>query len=228
MSCSSRASARSWCATPSPKVGCELIKDISVPFVTLVIADLLGVPEADRQVFMDVIAAAPAAGTAWTTTTTRNRSIPLVFNGQVFRELRCRPPGKSAGRYPYLPVGAKISGRYAAKRHGYRAPCHVPVWAPGQDTSAKLLGNCMKFITEQPGLQDQLRANPKSVGAFVRGGFAAGRFHQDDLAPGGTRYEDRRHGYSGGNARADRLVRRKPRSAPLGKPERAGARSATA
>jgi cytochrome P450 len=42
--------------------GCELMRDIAVPFVTLVIADLLGVPAEDRQYFMDTIAAGPPPG----------------------------------------------------------------------------------------------------------------------------------------------------------------------
>ena len=41
---------------------CELIEEIATPFVTGVIADLLGVPADDRQVFMDAIAAGSGAG----------------------------------------------------------------------------------------------------------------------------------------------------------------------
>jgi cytochrome P450 len=42
--------------------GCELIKEIATPFVTLVIADLLGVPADDRRLFMDAIEAGPPPG----------------------------------------------------------------------------------------------------------------------------------------------------------------------
>jgi cytochrome P450 len=41
---------------------CELIKDVAVPYVTLVIADLLGVPADDRESFKEVIAAGPPPG----------------------------------------------------------------------------------------------------------------------------------------------------------------------
>ena len=41
---------------------CELINEIATPYVTLVIADLLGVPEADRELFRQVIDAAPPPG----------------------------------------------------------------------------------------------------------------------------------------------------------------------
>jgi cytochrome P450 len=41
------------------------------------------------------------------------------------------------------------------------------MFGAGQDTSAKLLGNAMKFIVEQPGLQDQLRADPSLIPALI-------------------------------------------------------------
>ena len=41
---------------------CELIQDVAVPYVTLVIADLLGVPANDRESFREVIAAGPPPG----------------------------------------------------------------------------------------------------------------------------------------------------------------------
>ena len=40
----------------------ELIGTIATPFVTMVVADLLGVPMEDRKIFMDAIAAAPPPG----------------------------------------------------------------------------------------------------------------------------------------------------------------------
>jgi len=37
------------------------------------------------------------------------------------------------------------------------------MFGAGQDTSAKLLGNSMKYLVERPELQDQLRADPKQI-----------------------------------------------------------------
>jgi Cytochrome P450 len=37
------------------------------------------------------------------------------------------------------------------------------LFGAGQDTSAKLLGNSMKFIVDQPGLQDRLRKDPSLI-----------------------------------------------------------------
>jgi cytochrome P450 len=41
------------------------------------------------------------------------------------------------------------------------------LFGAGQDTSAKLLGNSMRFITETPGLQQQLRDNRELLPAFI-------------------------------------------------------------
>jgi hypothetical protein len=41
------------------------------------------------------------------------------------------------------------------------------LFGAGQDTSAKLLGNAMRFVIEQPGLQDQLRADPSLVAPML-------------------------------------------------------------
>jgi cytochrome P450 len=41
------------------------------------------------------------------------------------------------------------------------------MFGAGQDTSAKLLGNSMKYLIEQPELQDRLRADPSLIPAFL-------------------------------------------------------------
>ena len=41
------------------------------------------------------------------------------------------------------------------------------MFGAGQDTSAKLLGNSMKYLVEQPELQDRLRADPALIPAFL-------------------------------------------------------------
>ena len=41
------------------------------------------------------------------------------------------------------------------------------LFGAGQDTSAKLLGNAMRFIADEPGLQDKLRADPALIGGLL-------------------------------------------------------------
>jgi cytochrome P450 len=43
----------------------------------------------------------------------------------------------------------------------------VFMFGAGQDTSAKLLGNAMRYIIDVPGLQDSLRADPSQIPALI-------------------------------------------------------------
>ena len=63
--------------------GCELIKQIATPFVTMVIADLLGVPMDDRQIFMDAIEAGPPPGSL-NSDDLMAQNQPLVVMGMYF------------------------------------------------------------------------------------------------------------------------------------------------
>ena len=67
------------------KGGCDLIKEIATPFVTMVIADLLGVPEDDRQIFMDAIEAGPPPGSL-DSDDLMAQNQPLVLMGTYFAQ----------------------------------------------------------------------------------------------------------------------------------------------
>lgn len=145
------------------KGGCEMIKEVATPFVTLVIADLLGVPAEDRQLFMDVIEAAPAPG-----------------------NLEAGKNDFSSPDHPLVVMGGYFAGYVQDRRENPRediltelANATYPdgtlpdlieivkmstfLFGAGQDTSAKLLGNSIRFIVDQPGLQDKLRADPSLI-----------------------------------------------------------------
>jgi cytochrome P450 len=144
---------------------CELIKDISTPFVTMVIADLLGVPHDDRLVFMEAIDAAPPPGSLNTEDLASHGS-PLVLMGMYFAQYvadRRETPREdvltdlSLSTYP---DGTTPEAMEIVKLATF-------LFGAGQDTSAKLLGNAMRFIVDQPGLQDELRADPSLIGPML-------------------------------------------------------------
>ena len=141
----------------------ELVGTIATPFVTMVVADLLGVPMEDRKIFMDAIAAAPAPG-----------------------NLEGHDPAAS----PFIIMGKYFYGYVADRRANPRddiltefafakyADGSIPevddlvklgmfMFGAGQDTSAKLLGNAMKYLIELPELQDRLRADLKLIPDFL-------------------------------------------------------------
>jgi cytochrome P450 len=139
------------------KGGCNLVRDVATPFVTLVIADLLGVPADERQFFMDVIDAAPPPGSL-DASDIADENQPLAVMGRYFinyvLDRRQHPKNDvlsdlSNATFPdgSLPDPAEVV-RLATFLFG-----------AGQDTSAKLITNAMRYIIETPGLQDQLRSD---------------------------------------------------------------------
>ena len=144
----------------------ELIQTIATPFVTMVIADLLGVPMEDRQLFMDAIASAPPPGSLDGEDVMSGENHPFAVMGTYFagyvQDRRAHPQQDiltelANAKYP----DGSTPELYDIVQLG------MFMFGAGQDTSAKLLGNSMKFMVEQPGLQDRLRADPSLIPAFL-------------------------------------------------------------
>jgi cytochrome P450 len=143
---------------------CEIVHGIATPYVTLVVADLLGVPAEDREKFRAVIDAAPPPGDMENTETTGPS--PLEYMGMFFFEYlqsrREKPSGdilSELAAFTY-PDGSLPDLVELVKLSTF-------MFGAGQDTSAKLLSNTMRFITETPGLQDKLRADPGLIPALL-------------------------------------------------------------
>ncbi|WHO38470.1 cytochrome P450 [Sphingobium sp. AP49] len=141
----------------------ELIREISTPFVTLVIADLLGVPADDRQRFMDVIDGAPPPGSLDSNDNDYSgESHPLIVMGSYFaayvEDRRRNPRGDILTE---LACATYADGSTPSLADIVNLATFL--FGAGQDTSAKLLGNAMRYIAEQPDLQDRLRADPSLI-----------------------------------------------------------------
>ncbi len=147
------------------KGSCDLIKDVATPFVTMVIADLLGVPADDRQFFMDAIEAGPPPGSLDSDDLlAQNR--PLVVMGTYFaqyvidRRATPREDVLSELSHATYPDGTTPDAMEVVKLATF-------LFGAGQDTSAKLLGNAMRFLVDNPDLQQQLRDDPSLIPAFL-------------------------------------------------------------
>lgn len=143
--------------------GCDLIQDIAVPFVTMVIADLLGVPADDRQFFMDTIAKAPPPGSLNAEDNQLyDDTHPMTVIGAYFaRYLIAR---HSDPREDILTELAHATYPNGSKPDiATIATLATFMFGAGQDTSAKILGNAMTYIVDQPGLQEQLRGDPSLI-----------------------------------------------------------------
>lgn len=147
--------------------GVELIKTIATPFVTLVIADLLGVPADDRRHFMKLIEAAPAPGNLDSSANDfSGENHPIVAMAGYFvrylmeRQQHPRNDIISELANATFPDGTKPRLEDLAGLAAF-------IFGAGQDTSAKLLGNSLRYIVDQPGLQDQLRHDPSLIPAML-------------------------------------------------------------
>jgi cytochrome P450 len=145
----------------------ELIKAIATPFVTMVIADLLGVPAEDRQLFMNLIEAAPPPGSLDSGENDFSGAThPMVamagYFARYLMERQQQPRGDILSELAHatFPDGTK-------PRLEDLISLSTFMFGAGQDTSAKLLGNAMRHIVDQPGLQDRLRQDPSLIPAML-------------------------------------------------------------
>ena len=148
------------------KGGCEIVNEVATPYVTLVIADLLGVPADDREQFRTVIDAGPPPGNMDAPQEPMQQSSSLAFMVGYFArylaERRANPKGDVMTDLALakFPDGSTPDIMEPAKAAMF-------LFAAGQDTSAKLLGNAMRYLAENKDMQARLRADPSLIPAFI-------------------------------------------------------------
>jgi cytochrome P450 len=130
------------------KGSCDLIKEVATPFVTLVIADLLGVPADDRQTFMDMIEASPAPGNLDASLNDFSGDThPMVaMTGHFYRYISERQTAPRDDILTELAQAEYSDGTRPSMMD--LMTLGVFMFGAGQDTSAKLLGNAMRFIVD--------------------------------------------------------------------------------
>ena len=147
------------------KGSCELVGEVATPYVTLVIADLLGVPAEDREQFRTVIDAGPPPGNMDSPQDMQQSSSLAFMVGYFARylgERRVNPRNDVMTELAQakFPDGSTPDILEPAKAAMF-------LFAAGQDTSAKLLGNAMLYLAEHPDMQAHLRAERSLIPAFI-------------------------------------------------------------
>lgn len=147
------------------KGGCEAIAEVATPYVTLVIADLLGVPADDREEFRKIIDAGPPPGNMDAADQPQSSHPLMIMAGYFMRYMSERIAAPQEDLLTELatakyPDGADVPLMEAVKNAMF-------LFAAGQDTSAKLIGNSLRFLCENPGTQAELRADPSKIGPFL-------------------------------------------------------------
>ena len=142
---------------------CEFISAYATPFAMLAIAELLGVPEEERQDFranLDGMPALIGSGDDY-----------VVVNPIDFRRERFRRYVEDRRREPRDGILSELAN--TDYPDGSQPPVEdvakvaALLFAAGQDTTGTLLGACLRIIAERPDLQAQLRADTSLIPAFI-------------------------------------------------------------
>jgi cytochrome P450 len=143
----------------------EFIKGFASPFTLLVIADLLGIPDEDREGFVDGIRQNSGGGVGSTSTDSLSHS-PLEFlyaQFSAYVEDRRREPrddvlsGLATATFPdgSIPDVGDVA-RVATN-----------VFSAGQETTVRLLGTALKVMGDQPEIQRRLREDRSLLPNFI-------------------------------------------------------------
>lgn len=143
----------------------DFIKDFASPFTLLVIADLLGVPDEDRDTFVANIHRHAGGGVGGTGEKPLAHN-PLEFLYGTFadyvRDRRGQPrddvlTGLATATFP--------DGSIPDVEDVARVACNV--FSAGQETTVRLLGAALQVIGERPDIQRQLRRDRSLIPNFI-------------------------------------------------------------
>jgi cytochrome P450 len=144
---------------------CELIGEIATPYATLVVADLLGVPQDDRDSFMKVIAAGPPAGNLDNEDKPHPVGTLEYLAGFFVKYIQDRRAHPREDILTELATATYPDGSTPEVMEIVKLSTFL--FAAGQDTSAKLLGNCLRFLVDNAELQQLLRDDRGLIPAFI-------------------------------------------------------------
>jgi cytochrome P450 len=144
---------------------CEFIGDYAQPFALLVIADLLGVPDGDREAFKGQLRSLKAGAVA-NTRKESGRYNPLAFLEETFtRYVEDRRQAPRRDLLTRLAAATFPDGSTPDVAAVVRTATFL--FAAGQETSAKLLGTELQILVDRPDLQALLREHPGRIPDFT-------------------------------------------------------------
>ena len=145
---------------------CEFISAYAQPFAMLVVADLLGVPEADHQRFRDGFGLSMAPGQTGAGDQHGQDLNALGWLDGCFAqyiEERRREPRKDV--LTDLALATYPDGTTPDLTSVVRTATFL--FAAGQETTARLLAAALKHLAEHPDLQDELREHREKIPDFL-------------------------------------------------------------
>lgn len=145
---------------------CEFISAYAQPFAMLTVADLLGVPESDHQTFRDFFGLATGPGKMGSDEPGGSELNALAGLDDWFAryvEDRRREPRKDV--LTDLALATYPDGTTPDVTSVVRTASFL--FAAGQETTARLLAAGLKYLAENPELQDELREHKDRIPGFV-------------------------------------------------------------
>jgi len=145
---------------------CEFIGAFAQPFAMLVVADLLGVPEADHGRFREGFGLSGTVGEVGAGEGGSPGENALAWLDTWFAEYiqdRRRQPRKDV--LTDLALATYPDGTTPDVTSVVRTSTFL--FAAGQETTARLLASALKHLAEHPELQDELRANHDRIPDFL-------------------------------------------------------------
>ena len=142
----------------------EVVSELGNPFAALVIADLLGIPEEERENYRDKLTAIPAPiGEASEEAFAQH---PLAFLHESFtRFIEDRRAAPRGDVLTQLATTTYPDGSTPSVIEVVRVA--VNLFAAGQETTARLLATALRILAEQPRLQAELREKPELIANFI-------------------------------------------------------------
>ncbi len=145
---------------------CEVINDFTLPFATGVIADLLGIPDGDRELFMEAIAASPPIGSKVDPDDVKTLIPHFGYMSDFFEGyIRDRRANPARDVLHELATATYPDGSTPELMEIVKLAMFM--FVGGRGSSSKFLGTCLYFLAELPEVQQQLRKNGKLIPAFI-------------------------------------------------------------
>ena len=144
---------------------CEFVSEFASPFALLVIADLLGVPESDHEMFRAELGARRPGRVIGSTDTAMTHG-PLEFLYARFTDyVEDRRKNPSDDVLTGLATATFPDGSLPEVIDVVRVAANL--FAAGQETTVRLLASALQLLGERPELQELLRAERDRIPNFV-------------------------------------------------------------
>jgi cytochrome P450 len=144
---------------------CEFISAYAQPFAMLVVADVLGVPEADHQRLRAGFGLSVAPGEIGGQRADTELNALGWLDEQFTRYIEERRQEPREDVLTRLALGTYPDGSTPEASAVVRTATFL--FAAGQETTARLLAVGLKYLAEYPELQDELRAHRERIPDFI-------------------------------------------------------------